>query len=303
MMSAMDYAEARATFFQPRSGDIPQSGRRSPARALRDAMEPIAMICYWGEPANDAYAALGLDFLQGYVWGRASTLGEPSAGVVASAFGVFEPGLVAELYAAGRAKASIEQIREARERGSVAALEQVLGSPDGLGEIIATLRRGAEAGDPTGRPLYAGLRDLPWPEHPLGQLWHGCTMLREFRGDTHLATCVATGLSGLEANLLTELHVGWDPHTYTATRGWSPEAMTDATTALESRGLVADGALTEQGAALRSDVEEATDMLVAPVLRAIDSQLAVLVNTLDVWSRKVVEAGAFPPDPLKRAAG
>ena len=89
----MDYAEVREAFFQLRDAGAPEpgtSGWQSPARRLRDAIEPIATICYWSEPAYDAYAALGLDFLQGYVWSRGCVLGEPDGGVVAAAFGFFE---------------------------------------------------------------------------------------------------------------------------------------------------------------------------------------------------------------------
>ena len=46
------------------------------------------------------------------------------------------------------------------------------------------------AADPTGRPMFAGLSRLPWPDHQLGQLWHAATQLREYRGDGHLAACV-----------------------------------------------------------------------------------------------------------------
>src|SRR5690349_10475710 len=171
----MDYAEARAAFFQPRpEGSAPAatSSWQSPARALRDALEPIATICFWAEPAYDAYAARGLDFLLGYVWGRASALGEPEATVVASAFGVFEPGLVASLYDAGRAACSLADVRAAKESGAVAALREVLGTPDGLEVAVEALRRGAAAADCTGRPFHAGLLALPWPDDPLGQLWH-----------------------------------------------------------------------------------------------------------------------------------
>lgn len=306
MMRGMDYAEARAAFFTPREID-PAAARPgaavSPARALRDAIEPIAMICYWSRHANDAYAALGLNFLTGYAWGRASTMGEPGPGVVAAAFGVFEPGLIGDLYTAGRAAATLEQIREARLRGSIEALEEVLGTPAELTETVAALRRAVQAADPTARPLFAGGLDLPWPEHPLGALWHGTTLLREYRGDSHMATCAAAGLSGLEANLLTEMRVGWEGNSYTATRGWSPEAMASATEGLVQRGLVSDGRLSEIGAKLRGDIEEATDMLLGPVLGAVGKDLASLVTTLNDWSKQIVKAGWFPPDPYKRASG
>jgi len=305
-MRAMDYAEVREAFFQMRDAGAAEpgtSGWQSPARRLRDAIEPIATICYWSEPAYDAYAALGLDFLQGYVWSRGCVLGEPDGGVVAAAFGVFEPGLIVQLYDAARAAAGLADIRAAREAGAVAALRTVLGAPEQVAEVTAALRRGVEAADTAGRPLFAGLSGLPSPADELGQLWHACAMLRELRGDSHLAACVAAGLTGLEANILTELRVGWPLHSYTATRGWPPETMNLATASLSERGLIADDTLTGAGASLRADVEEATDRQLAPVRDAIGPALFDILPPLQEWSRQIVEHGWFPPDPYKRASG
>ena len=265
----MDYAEVREAFFQLRDAGAPEpgtSGWQSPTRRLRDAIEPIATICYWSEPAYDAYAALGLDFLQGYVWSRGCVLGEPDGSVVAAAFGVFEPGLIGQLYDAARAAAGLADIRAAREdRGRHRAARgagrrRSTGWPSG-DRRAAPGRRGGGHGRP---PLFAGLAGLPWPADELGQLWHACAMLRELRGDSHLAACVAAGLTGLEANILTELQVGWPLHSYTATRGWPPEAMDLATISLRERGLIGDDALTGAGASLRADIEEATDRQLAP---------------------------------------
>jgi Helix-turn-helix family len=305
-LAGVDYAEARAAFFQPRSAEAPRPGTStwgSPARALRDAVEPIATICYWAEPAYEAYAAQGLDFLQAYVWGRASVLGEPEGTVVAAAFGVYEPGLIASLYDAGRATCSLAEVRAAKESGAVAALREVLSTPDGLDVVVEGLRRGAAAADSTGRAFHAGLTALSWPEDPLGQLWHAATILREHRGDSHLAACVACGLTGLEANLLTELWVGWEAQAYAGSRAWSPEAMDAATAVLTTRGLIADGALTAEGRALRDGIEETTDRLVQPVVEAIGDDLPGMLKFLDGWSQQIVERGWFPPDPYKRASG
>ena len=305
-MRAMDYAEVREAFFQMRDAGAAEpgtSGWQSPARRLRDAIEPIATICYWSEPAYDAYAALGLDFLQGYVWSRGCVLGEPDGGVVAAAFGVFEPGLIVQLYDAARATAGLADIRAAREAGAVTALHTVLGAPERVAEVTGALRRGVEAADTAGRSLFAGLAGLPWPTDELGRLWHACSMLRELRGDSHLAACVAAGLTGLEANILTELRVGWPLHSYTATRGWPPETMNLATASLSERGLIADDTLTGAGASLRADVEEATDRQLAPVRDAIGPALFDILPPLQEWSRQIVEHGWFPPDPYKRASG
>jgi hypothetical protein len=302
----MDYAQAREAFFQPRPDDAPPagtSGWTSTARALRDAIEPIATICYWSEPAYDAYCAKGLDFLTGYVWGRACVLGEPEATVVASAFGVFEPGLIASLYDAGRAACSLADVRSAKESGAVAALQHVLSGIEEVEAVVAVLQRAVAAADPTGRALHSGLAALPWPQEPLGRLWHACAVLREHRGDGHLAACVAAGLSGLEANLLTEAQVGWTPFSYTGSRGWSPEAMTEASARLAERRLLADGALTQTGTQLRDSLERTTDATVAAAVAAAGPELSDAVAALDEWSQRIVDAGWFPPDPYKRASG
>jgi hypothetical protein len=310
-MRAMDYAEVRQAFFQLRDTSAPEpgtSGWQSPTRRLRDAIEPIATICYWSEPAYDAYAALGLDFLQGYVWSRGCVLGEPDGSVVAAAFGVFEPGLIGQLYDAARAAAGLADIRAARETGAVTALrtvlgDTVLGGPEQVADVTGALRRAAEAMDTTGRPLFAGLAGMPWPADELGRLWHACAMLRELRGDSHLAACMAAGLTGLQANILTELQVGWPLHSYTATRGWPPEAMNLATISLRERGLIGDDALTGAGASLRADIEEATDRQLAPARDAIGPDLPGILPLLQGWSQQIIEHGWFPPDPYKRASG
>jgi hypothetical protein len=301
----MDYSEARDAFFAPRAAGAPApdtAGWTSPGRALRDAIEPIATICFWSEPAYDAYASKGLDFLGGYVWGRGCVLGEPEGAVVAAAFGVFEPGLIATLYDAARNDCSLADVRAAKESGAVTALRHVLGGAD-VTAVVAVLRQAVAAADPTGRALHAGLTALPWPQHPLGQLWHACTMLREHRGDGHLAACVAAGVGGLEANLLTEARIGWEPFSYTGSRGWSAAAMSAAADDLTERGLLTGGALTPAGTALRDDLERTTDHLVAPVVAAAGPGLAEAVTRLDEWSQQITAAGWFPPDPYKRACG
>ena len=301
----MDYAQAQTVFLQP-----PAEGRPAPrvpdtpARRLRDAAEPIATISFWGQPVNDRLADLGLNFLTGYVWARTAPMGEPSAPVVVAAFGVFEPGLVTSLYEEARRTAARNDVLAAREQGSVESLRELL--PDvAVDDAVTSLRRATDraAADLAGRPLFAGLCSLPWPTDPLGQLWHATTLLREYRGDVHQAANVAAGFSGLQMNLMTEYWIGWEPTAYAATRGWSPEAMAAADAALAARGLVADGALTDEGRRVRDLVEEQTEAAMAPLLDAIGPELPALTQQLDEWSGRIVAAGAAPPDPYKRVSG
>src|SRR3712207_5859131 len=90
---------------------------------------------------------------------------------------------------------------------------------------------------------------------------------------------------------------------YAGTRGWSAEAMAEADADLVRRGLVADGALTEQGRRLRDGIEQQTEAALAPVLAAIGPELPALTRQLDEWSAAIVTGGAAPPDVYKRISG
>lgn len=298
----MDYDEMQAAFFSPNPGQQ-ETGWDSPARRLRDAVEPLAAVSFWAKPVYDRYAALGLDFLTGYVWSRSSVLGEAEPNVVAATFGVFEPGAVAGLLGAARAACSLADIRTARESGSGEALREVVADDPALDGTLAALREAAVCADLAGRPLYAGALAQAFPQDPYAGLWHAATLIRECRGDSHLGACVAAGLTGLEANLLTELWVGYPAQAYAGTRAWSPEAMGAAQQRLRDRGLLDGDRLSEAGRALRRQVELATDLAMEPVVAALGDRLDEVVSRCDRWGEALVERGWFPPDAYKRAAG
>jgi len=204
----------------------------------------------------------------------------------------------------GRAVCTLADIRSAKESGAVTALQEILGNPDDVDDKVTVLRRGIDAIHSTsGRPLSAGLLSLDWPDESWGRLWHACSILREYRGDGHIAAYVAYGLDGLEANLVTELQVGWDPTTYAGSRGWSPEAMAAGTERLRARGLIDEADLSENGRSMRDRIERITDSLMQPVVDAIGDDLPGLLDTLNDWSQLIIDHGWFPPDPYKRASG
>jgi len=301
----VDFAEARTIFLSPPTEPRGPSGvTDSPSRRLRDAVEPIATISFWGTEVHDRLGSLGLDFLTGYVWARAAPMGEPTAPVVVAAFGVFEPSLITGLYEQARAIASRKDVLAAREEGSVAALDRLLHGADVTG-AVALLRHATDriVHDVAGRPLFAGLVSLEWPADPFGQLWHAASLLREFRGDVHQAANVAAGLSGVQMNLLTEYWVGWEPTAYAGTRAWAPEVMAAADADLVARGLVAGGRLTVEGRRVRDLIEEQTDAAMQPVVDALGPDLDDLVRQLDDWSAQIIAGGEAPPDPYKRISG
>jgi hypothetical protein len=72
---------------------------------------------------------------------------------------------------------------------------------------------------------------------------------------------------------------------------------------LEGRGWVRDGALTGEGLAERLGIEQRTDAQEQPIVAALGGQIDEVCSRLNHWGQLCIEAGAFPPDILKRAAG
>ncbi|MFC5139435.1 hypothetical protein ACFPK1_14425 [Actinomycetospora rhizophila] len=272
---------------------------------MRDALEPIAMAHVHADEARREYEALGLERFAGYVLGRAGTLGTPPPPVVVAAFGAFAPGMLGEVHETARATASVPDVLAARERAATRALHRALGDPGPeVDETVAALRPGVEAAELLGKPLFAGLRALDWPDDPWARLWHAANLLRELRGDAHVDALVAAAIGPLASNLLTEAHVGLAGRDYTRTRGWSEAEIDAAVADLADRGLLAaDGAVTDRGRALRDDVEKATEAALDDVVVAVDEALDTVVERCTSWSAAIVAAGAFPDDAFKRAAG
>jgi hypothetical protein len=301
----MDYATAYEVFFQPAPAGTPTPPPMladSPARRLRDAVEPFGIHPAWSRLVNERLAAHGLHFLSGYVWGRAAPMGEPVAAVVANAFAAFEPGLIASLYEEGRSKLERATLLRVQEDATVESLRAILGDID-VAPVVAALRRGVEAADGAGRPLFTGVRALPWPEAPLAQLWRVCHALREHRGDSHIAAYTAAGFSPVEMNILTELWVGWPLGAFSGTRAWSAERTEQALARLRDDGLIDGDALTTAGQAARQAIEERTDTLEQPIIAAIGPELPDVIAQLTAWGAQVTASGNFPPDPRKHAAG
>jgi len=301
----MDYDLIASLFLTPPAEPpVPPVLPQTPARRLRDALEPLATHGWWCRPVNERLAELGLDFMTGYVWGRAAALGEPAPAVVVATFAVFEPGFLSATYVQARAAAKRDDVLRARLEGTVESLAAVLGDvADEAGEVADRLAAALARLDGAGRPLFSGLRELAWPADPLGRLWRAAELVREHRGDGHVASCVAAGLDPVTMNVLTELWLGMASGSYLATRGYGPDALAASLAGLEARGWVRSGALTAEGRAARGAIEEATDQTQADLVAGLGEDLEGVVARVSLWSQRLVDAGAFPPDPYKRAAG
>ncbi len=269
------------------------------ARAHR-ALDPLHSLIYFAPEADEEFQRVGLrPGRMSYFAGRSAPMGPVSGAVTAATFYNFNPELVARHIPRAWTLASVDDILTARLAAVDRALPRLLGelaSSPAVGEL-AELVRTASLDLPThGRPLFAAHAELPWPDAPHLVLWHGVTLLREFRGDGHIAALLEAGLSGLEA-LVTHSATGFGftVAAAKATRGWSDEQWDSAVAALRARGVLDDDGMTPTGTALRDSVEVTTDRLAAlPWRRLTEEQLSRLVEIGRGFVRTVSANGAWP---------
>jgi hypothetical protein len=271
---------------------------RSVSRRLRDLVEPIAANVYFAPEAIKAYEGLGLSYGPGYFCSRSACMGQVPGEVVVAAFGVFSPAIVVPAVTEGWSKTDAPTILEARYRGATASLRRLLGDEiDGAAEATALLRRAGEAASGEGRALFSGLRSLGFPDDPVGDLWRAADLVREHRGDSHVAAWVSAGVDPVEIGLMTELWWRLPLNSYIRTRGWTPEEIDAGLTRLRDRGLLDGGSFTAEGEALRGEIEAATDRQERPIVEALGDDADRLFELLAPWAKAIVDGGGYPADP------
>jgi hypothetical protein len=233
-----------------------------------ELVEPIATVAF-SQVATEAFLALGMrNYWDGYFAGRAAPLGLAPAGVVHAVFYNFADGEVARHIPWVWGKTTPEEAIAVRERGSAAALRQMIGefadSP-GLVRVADLATRAAGSAPTEGRALYAGLRALDVPEEPVARLWHAATLLREHRGDGHNAALVAHGIAGTDAHVLMALSLGMPAEEFDRTHHLPKAQLAAVVDKLRDRGLVnTAGGFTDAGREAKERIEALTDQLAAP---------------------------------------
>ncbi len=275
------------------------------ARKTWRTVEPIHGAIYFVPEAAEEYGALGItDRMSGYFASRSAPLGPVAAPVVAATFFNFDPGLVRRSMDAVWDIAEPAAVLAARLRAADRMIRRL--APDAVdGEDIARAapiaRRAALAAcdHVEGRPLFAGHATLDWPDAPHLVLWHAQTLLREFRGDGHVAALTAQGLSGCEA-LVTHAAAGEVPAAVLKSSRQRTDADWDAAVAsLQDRGwLDADGGFTPAGQDARSWIEDRTDALAeAPYAAIGDDACQELRSLTRPTSVLMAAALGFPRTP------
>jgi len=269
---------------------------------LHRVLEPLHSMTYFAPETEQHLVGAGLrPGRMCYFAGRSASFGAVGPGVVAATFFNFNPELVARHIPRAWTLATPEQILAARLDSVDAALRRLLGdevvASAEVAEAAELAREACEACTVEGRPLYAAHADLPWPNEPHLVLWHALTLLREFRGDGHIAALVEGGLSGLGA-LVTHVATGKGFLEAMAkkSRGWSHEQWDAEVDTLRARGILAEAnELTEAGVKARAAIEDATNRAAMAPWSHLGTEKTDRLHDLGRrLSRTAVAAGAFP---------
>lgn len=282
------------------------------ARTTWRSTEAIHGMIYFTPDGPPAYERVGVSHPRAaYFASRVAPMGAASAEVTIATFYNFNPSLIRRHLPAVWDSTTQSAMLTARLDAADISLrrafgDEVLASSE-LAELAEMAREAALVAceSPQGRPLFAAHASLSWPDDPHLVLWHAQSLLREYRGDGHIAMLLSEELSGLEA-LVSHAASGDVPSAaLLATRAWSQAQWDAAVDALAARGLVtrdADGAavFTDAGRQQRDRIEAATDRLGAAPFAALGEARCTRWKELGKpLTQRVIDAGLLTIDPKR----
>lgn len=255
------------------------------AQRFSRATNSIAAMVFFAPEVTEQYQALGLNWFEGYFCSRSAAFGRSAPEVVESTFYNFFPGHVRRAVEGGWAKVSAEVLTETRFVGAGKALRRLIANEDGsLPEIARAnelLWKIVDNSPHQGRPLYAAHLSEPRRDDPFESLWQGANLMREFRGDGHIAVLVAHDIGPVEALILHAPMLGMPREgLMRGPREWPEADVAAAFKRLAERGLVDGESLTEAGTALRAQIEEQTDVVSDAPFRALPSDAEEAIGLL-----------------------
>ena len=225
-------------------------------------------LVYFVPEAAEEYTAIGVNGRGGYFASRVAPLGPVPDQVIVATFYNFAPRAVAAAMPGVWAATTPAAIQEARFRAVNRSLKRIgigLSSAD-LSEAQAIIDPVVAGLDHAGKPLAAANAAIAIPSDPLLALWQQITIIREWRGDAHIALLAANGIGPCECMVL-QVGTGRFPlGTAMASRQWNETEWADAVGTLSKRGWVdSSGAMTPEGTAAREAIEDDTDRLCEPM--------------------------------------
>ncbi len=293
-------------------GDRTDSDDLSPTRLVRRlgrVAELFHSVNYYSPEINRFRDAGFRGWWHAYMAYRSAPMGPVDAPLVTAAFYNFAPRMIEravpgvwEIMAPTEVLATREAlVREAFDRIFDDDFSAILAEAAALGRAaVADL-------DCCGRPLAAALSGLDWPDGSAMQLWHACTIMREFRGDGHNIALASAEVTGVQSHLFMAAAGHGNQPTITGIRGWTEDEWSTAGERLAGRGLLAaDGSFTEEGDRFRAEIENSTDRLSLGIIENLgiersDRLFRLLVDLTNYLSENGEVAGKWPPPATMRS--
>ena len=245
----------------------------SRVRPALQAIEPVFGAGVLSPAVLDALNGLGLE-LDGVaevnLVTRSAPLGPISLDLAVATFYNPNPDYIATVIPRVWEKASPDEILAAQEAAFSPLLGEALSTldPAELRELATLCRTAGDAAatNREGRALFAGMASRPWPTEDHLVIWNTAKLLREHRGDGHIACLVVEDLDAIDALVIHAAFDGFPAAALRGSRQW-PEEPWDASVAdLRERGWLTDDAeptLSADGKRRRQDMEDRTDALAA----------------------------------------
>lgn len=269
------------------------------ARRAYETLEPFHVLAYFNPGLGDAQTDLGLD---GHAFYR-----RPDGRCHGSGRSRRFLQLLTRARRIRMGPRSGRRPREGRRTAVRDARRAVPRHPGAACERITPLLpeyEKAVGGLPvSGRPLGAAWASTPIPDAPHLALWRHLSVLREWRGDNHIAELIGHGLDGIDAGVFHEAALP-DPTVrrrvmghrfFLLTRGWSEDDWDASVDRLARRGLVEIGddghRLTSAGFDLYQDIEARTDLLTGA---SLGTDVADLIERTRPFVKPVLDAGVLP---------
>lgn len=318
-------------------GEIPRNqDRSSPIRRLARLVEPIHTVCYYA-PEVRGFTEVGFKgWWHAYFGYRAAPMGRVSAATVTAVFYNFAPVMVERAVPSCWDVMEPANVRALQLQLTSQALNRCMrdfAQPEAISESAATLRKFASGLPVAARPLYSAWAGEPWPVggstdevgggstngagsgstndadggsdgvsgDDLMALWHGCTLLREFRFDGHNIALAINGLDPLESHVMMTTHGHGNAATMQKIRGWTEQEWDNACTRLQARDWIDEQVKqTPVGSEGRRKIESDTDEMAVAVTEAIDErEMENLIGHLGTIVEHLVAtgevAGVWPP--------